>query len=40
MDVLIDEWMTVDEAASYLKVSRRTLYRWLDTGGRDCGYDF
>jgi len=32
VDVLVDEWMTIDEAASYLKVSRRTLYRWMDNG--------
>ncbi len=32
VDVLVDEWMTVDEAASYLKVSRRTLYRWMENG--------
>ena len=31
MDVLVDEWMTIDEAASYLKVSRRTLYRWMSS---------
>ena len=26
------EWMTVEEAAKYLKVSASTLYRWRDLG--------
>jgi len=27
-----DEWMTVDEVAEYLKVSKTTVYRYADTG--------
>jgi excisionase family DNA binding protein len=26
------EWLTLDQACSYLNVSRRTLYRWRDHG--------
>jgi len=26
------EWLTVEEAARYLKVSRRTIYRWSEVG--------
>lgn len=26
------EWMTVDEVAQYLKVSKQTIYRWTDAG--------
>lgn len=26
----VPEWMTVGEAAAYLKVDRSTLYRWVD----------
>lgn len=26
------EWLTVDEAMAYLKIGRRTLYRWCDEG--------
>src|SRR5215467_6516674 len=26
------EWMTVSEAAAYLKVDRKTIYRWCDAG--------
>ena len=28
----VPEWLTVAQACSYLKVSRRTLYRWCDEG--------
>jgi excisionase family DNA binding protein len=28
----VPEWLTVTQACSYLKVSRRTLYRWCDEG--------
>ncbi|MHB8613556.1 MAG: helix-turn-helix domain-containing protein [Candidatus Dormibacteraceae bacterium] len=28
----VPEWLTVDEACAYLKVSRRSLYRWCDRG--------
>lgn len=31
-DQLPTEWLTVDEAASYLRVSRRTIYRWSEAG--------
>jgi len=27
-----DKWLTADEAASYLKVSRSTVYRWVKEG--------
>ncbi len=30
--VEVPDWLTVTEACSYLKVSRRTLYRWCDEG--------
>lgn len=26
------EWFTVDEAASYLRVSKRTIYKWSSNG--------
>jgi len=26
------DWLTVDDVASYLKVSKRTVYRWTDEG--------
>jgi len=26
----VSEWFTIAEACEYLKVSRRTLYRWMD----------
>lgn len=26
------EWMTISEAAAYLKVDRKTIYRWCDAG--------
>lgn len=25
-------WLTIEEAAEYLRVSKRTLYRWLHDG--------
>ncbi len=28
----VPEWLTVDEAMKYLRVSRSTLYRWCDEG--------
>lgn len=28
---LKDEWMTIDDVAEYLKVSRRTIYEWIKT---------
>ncbi len=27
-----DRWMSVDEIAQYLGVSKETIYRWLDRG--------
>lgn len=30
--VEVPDWLTVTEACAYLKVSRRTLYRWCDEG--------
>ncbi|MBU1998701.1 MAG: helix-turn-helix domain-containing protein [Candidatus Omnitrophota bacterium] len=29
MSMIINELMTIEELASYLKVSRRTIYDWL-----------
>lgn len=26
------EWFTVEEAARYLRVSKRTIYKWASTG--------
>jgi len=26
------EWFTVEEAAMYLRVSKRTIYKWASTG--------
>ncbi len=26
------EWLTLDEAAALVKVTRRTLYTWMDAG--------
>jgi excisionase family DNA binding protein len=26
------DWLTVDDVASYLKVSKRTIYRWTTEG--------
>jgi excisionase family DNA binding protein len=28
----MSEWLTTKEAAAYLKVTRRTLYRWMEEG--------
>ena len=28
------EWFTVEEAASYLRVSKRTIYKWSNNGCR------
>jgi excisionase family DNA binding protein len=28
----MSEWLTSKEAAAYLKVTRRTLYRWMEEG--------
>ena len=27
-----DQWMTVDEACAHLKISTRTLYRYMESG--------
>ncbi len=32
MDTQVSEWLTIAEACEYLKVSRRTLYRWMGAG--------
>jgi excisionase family DNA binding protein len=29
---MADEWLTLDEAAAYLKVSKPTIYRWTSAG--------
>ena len=28
----VPEWLTLQEAAAYLKVTRNTVYRWCDLG--------
>ena len=28
----VSEWLTIAEACEYLKVSRRTAYRWMEDG--------
>ena len=32
MDSQVSEWLTIIEACAYLKISRRTAYRWMDAG--------
>ena len=32
----VQEWYTIDEAASHLRVSRRTIYQLLDQGKLAC----
>jgi excisionase family DNA binding protein len=32
MDKVMDEWLTSKEAAAYLKVTRRTIYRLMHDG--------
>lgn len=32
VDSQAGEWLTIAEACRYLKVSRRTLYRYMDNG--------
>jgi len=32
VDSQVSEWLTIAEVCEYLKVSKRTLYRWMDAG--------
>jgi len=32
VDSQVSEWLTIAEACEYLKVSRRTAYRWMENG--------
>jgi len=32
VDSQVSEWLTVIEVCTYLKVSRRTVYRWMENG--------
>jgi len=32
VDSQVNEWLTISEVCEYLKVSRRTLYRWMENG--------
>lgn len=35
-DKFLDEWITAEEAAGFLKMSRRSLYQHLRNGKLDC----
>jgi len=32
VDRQVTEWMSINQTCKYLKVSRRTLYRWMENG--------
>jgi len=32
MDSAVEHWLTVEQIAAYLQVSKETIYRWLDRG--------
>ena len=32
MDSQKNEWLTITDACEYLRVSKRTAYRWMDAG--------
>ncbi len=29
---LVEQWLSVEEIADHLKISKETVYRWLDKG--------